>query len=56
MYVCEVYTEAYRTALIIVILTGICVNNLYHGDITAWDVVNLFQPRLEVYVCIAYII
>lgn len=34
----------------------ICVNYFHHCDVTAWAEVDLFQPRLEVYVCITYFI
>lgn len=39
-----------------VTLTGICVNHLHQPHVTAWVVVDLFQPWLQVYVCITYFI
>ena len=40
----------------IIVLTGICVNNVYQRYIISWHVVNLFQPWLEVNVCIMHFI
>lgn len=40
----------------VVILTGISVNHLHHHYVTTWVVVDLFQPWLEVDVCITYFI
>lgn len=45
-----------RVALVILILTRICVNHFHHSYVFAWVVVDLFQPWLEVYVCITYFI
>ena len=38
------------------ILTGICVNHFHQRNVITWVVVDLFQPWLEVYVCITYFI
>ena len=38
------------------ILTGICVNHFHQRNVITRVVVDLFQPWLEVYVCITYFI
>lgn len=39
----------------VALLTGICVDHFYPLHFLAGNVVDLFQPRLEVYVCVVHV-